>query len=87
MSDANNFRCTFHFPDLDLPDVETARKAILEAMNGPQFPTMISNLGVAAKHAATGPVPRGGSVDIKASCSEVNGKTSCEGSVTVKISF
>lgn len=87
MSDANNFRCTFHFPDLDLPDVETARKVILETMDGPQFSTMIANLGVAAKHAATGPVPRNGSVEIKAGCKEVNGKSSCEGSVSVKISF
>lgn len=60
------FEILFGGKDIDISDVERARRFILDQVNDPSFETLVGNLRVMANNAAGGPAPRGGECGVRA---------------------
>jgi hypothetical protein len=83
MADYKDFECILRIPEIDLGNVASARKVLIDVVNDPSFETMIGNLKVAAAQAKAGATPRGG--EVSAGCTvDKGGHASCGGSVTIR---
>ena len=57
------FTCIITLPKIDLQNIATARKAVLDVINDDAFESVLGNLQVAAARGQAGPAPRGGNAE------------------------
>jgi hypothetical protein len=84
MATFEDFECKLRLPNCDLGDLGGMRRQLKEMIDDDAFAKMFADLGVAAKHAGTGPAPRA-SGEFGLDCrTDFKGGASCGGSLVIR---